>query len=38
MALTPPITDVEELKGHPALQLLLEWHAPAVLGAKFDRD
>ncbi len=38
MALTPPITDVEGLKGHPALQLLLEWHAPAVLGAKFDRD
>jgi NADH-quinone oxidoreductase subunit C len=38
MALTPPITDVEQLKGHPALQRLLEWHAPAVQGAKFDRD
>jgi len=38
MALTPPITDLEELKGHPALQLLLAWHAPAVLAAKFDRD
>jgi NADH-quinone oxidoreductase subunit C len=38
MALTPPITDVEHLKGHPALQRLLEWHAAAVQGAKFDRD
>jgi NADH-quinone oxidoreductase subunit C len=38
MALTPPITDMEQLKGHPALQRLLEWHAPAVQGAKFDRD
>jgi NADH-quinone oxidoreductase subunit C len=38
MALTPPITDIEQLKGHPALQRLLEWHAPAVQEAKFDRD
>ena len=38
MALTPPITDIEQLKEHPALQRLLEWHAPAVQGAKFDRD
>jgi NADH-quinone oxidoreductase subunit C len=38
MALAPPITDVEQLKGHPALQRLLEWHAPAVQSAKFDRD
>jgi len=38
MALPPPITDIEQLKGHPALQRLLEWHAPAVQGAKFDRD
>jgi NADH-quinone oxidoreductase subunit C len=29
---------MEQLKGHPALQRLLEWHAPAVQGAKFDRD
>lgn len=38
MALTAPITDIEQLKGHPALQRLLEWHAQAVQGAKFDRD
>ena len=38
MALTPPITDVEELKEHPALQLLLAWHAPVVQAVKFDRD
>jgi NADH-quinone oxidoreductase subunit C len=29
---------MEQLKGHPALQRLVEWHAPAVQGAKFDRD
>jgi NADH-quinone oxidoreductase subunit C len=38
MALAPPITDIEQLKGHPALQRLLEWHAPAVQAVKFDRE
>src|SRR6266571_6156460 len=38
MGFAPAITDVEQLKGHPALQKLLEWHAPAVQGVKFDRD
>jgi len=27
MALTPAITDIEELKSHPALARLLEWNA-----------
>ena len=38
MGLPPAITNIEELKGHPALQKLLDWHAPAVQGVKFDRD
>jgi NADH-quinone oxidoreductase subunit C len=38
MALSPPITDVNELKAHPALGVLLGWKASAVEGAKFDRD
>jgi NADH-quinone oxidoreductase subunit C len=33
-----PITDVEQLKGHPALARLLEWNAAAVDGVKFDRE
>jgi hypothetical protein len=27
MALAPPITDIEQLKSHPALGRLLEWNA-----------
>jgi len=36
--LPPPITDVEQLKNHPALARLLDWNAAAVRGVKFDRE
>ena len=32
------ITDLEQLKGHPALAKLLEWNPAAVLSAQFDRN
>jgi len=38
MAIPPPITDIEELKSHPALARLLEWSPAAVKAVKFDRD
>jgi|SRR5581483_3810972 NADH-quinone oxidoreductase subunit C len=38
MPVAPPITDVEQLKDHPALARLLAWNQAAVQGAKFDRD
>ena len=38
MTIAPAITDIEQLKGHPALACLLAWNAAAVTGAKFDRD
>ena len=38
MALAPPITDLEQLKDHPALARLLSWHAPAVESVKYDRE
>src|SRR5437879_13492237 len=38
MPLSPAITDLEELKDHPALALLLAWNAAAVESAKYDRD
>jgi NADH-quinone oxidoreductase subunit C len=38
MAIPPPITDIEELKSHPALARLLEWSPAAVKEVKFDRD
>jgi NADH-quinone oxidoreductase subunit C len=38
MALAPPITDVEQLKSHPALARLLEWSSSAIQKVKFDRD
>ena len=38
MALTPPITDLEELKSHPALANLLAWRKDAITGAKYDRE
>src|ERR1051326_2137018 len=38
MALTPAITDLEQLKGHPAIARLQGWNAASVEGAKFDRD
>jgi NADH-quinone oxidoreductase subunit C len=36
--LTPAITDLEQLKEHPAVERLRSWNASAVEGAKFDRD
>lgn len=38
MPLAPPITDLEQLKNHPAVARLLAWNASAVEGVKFDRD
>lgn len=38
MAFTPPITDIEQLKGHPALVRLRDWNPNAVQSVKFDRD
>src|SRR5208282_3388397 len=38
MPLAPPITDVEQLKSHPALARLIEWNASVVQMVKFDRD
>lgn len=38
MPLAPAITDLEELKGHPAVARLLAWDSKAVQGVKFDRD
>jgi NADH-quinone oxidoreductase subunit C len=38
MPLTPPITDIEQLKNHPAVARLLAWSPQVVEGVKFDRD
>jgi NADH-quinone oxidoreductase subunit C len=38
VALAPAITDLEQLKGHPAVARLLAWNPTAVTGVKFDRD
>jgi len=38
MALAPAVTDLEQLKGHPAVARLVGWNSEAVTGAKFDRD
>ena len=38
MPLGPPITDVEQLKSHPALARLTDLQQAVVQGAKFDRD
>jgi NADH-quinone oxidoreductase subunit C len=38
MPLTSAVTDLEELKEHPALAPLLAWNKAAVEGVKFDRD
>jgi NADH-quinone oxidoreductase subunit C len=37
MALTPAVTDLEQMKGHPAVARLLEWDPGAVTEVKFDR-
>jgi NADH-quinone oxidoreductase subunit C len=36
--LTPAISDLEQLKDHPAVARLRSWNPAAVEGAKFDRD
>jgi NADH-quinone oxidoreductase subunit C len=38
MSLVPAITDLQQLKSHPAIAKLLSWNAAAVEGAKYDRD
>lgn len=38
MGLEPAVTDLEQLKDHPALALLLPWNAGVVTQAKFDRN
>ena len=38
MAFNPPITDIEQLKSHPALVRLRDWNPNAVQSVKFDRD
>jgi NADH-quinone oxidoreductase subunit C len=38
MPLAPAITDLEQLKSHPAIAKLLAWKSAAVEGAKFDRE
>ena len=38
MPLEPAITDLEQLKNHPAIAKLMAWNPAAVEGAKFDRD
>jgi NADH-quinone oxidoreductase subunit C len=38
MPLAPPITDLEQLKNHPAVAGLVNWNAEAVTGVKFDRE
>jgi NADH-quinone oxidoreductase subunit C len=38
MPLAPAITDLEQLKNHPAVASLLAWNAGAMQAVKFDRD
>jgi NADH-quinone oxidoreductase subunit C len=38
MALAAPITDLEQLRHHPAVACLVGWNPQAVEGVKFDRD
>jgi NADH-quinone oxidoreductase subunit C len=38
MALAPPVTDVEQLGGHPAVARLLRSNRGAIRGVKFDRE
>jgi NADH-quinone oxidoreductase subunit C len=38
MPFPPAITDLEQLKNHPAIAKLMAWNRAAVEGAKFDRD
>jgi NADH-quinone oxidoreductase subunit C len=34
----PAITDLEQLRSHPAIAKLTAWNSATVVGAKFDRD
>ncbi len=38
MPVAPAITDLEQLKNHPAVAKLVAWNPAAVEGAKFDRE
>jgi NADH-quinone oxidoreductase subunit C len=38
MAVTPAVTDLDQLRDRAALSALLAWNQSAVLGAKFDRN
>jgi len=38
MPLSPAITDLEQLKTHPAVARLLAWNKDAIQSVKFDRD
>jgi NADH-quinone oxidoreductase subunit C len=38
VALAHAITDLEQLKEHPAVARLLQWKSDVVQGAKFDRE
>jgi NADH-quinone oxidoreductase subunit C len=38
MALAPAVTDLEQLKSHPAVARLWNWNSQAVEGVKFDRE
>jgi NADH-quinone oxidoreductase subunit C len=38
MPLAARITDLEQLKSHPAITRLLAWNPSSVSGVKFDRD
>ena len=38
MPLAPPITDLDQLRNHPAVARLVNWNAEAIMGVKFDRE
>jgi NADH-quinone oxidoreductase subunit C len=38
VALAPAVTDLEQLKSHPAIARLLAWNPNVIEGVKFDRD
>jgi NADH-quinone oxidoreductase subunit C len=38
VAVAPAISDLDQLKGHPAIAKLLAWNPAVVEAAKFDRD
>jgi NADH-quinone oxidoreductase subunit C len=38
MTIAAAVTDIEQLKGHPAVARLLAWNASSVTDVKFDRE